>query len=980
MKYANEIQKQRIPVAKPSITPVDEFRENPRNYSGGGSMYGGKGIGAVSGGILERYRDMLRERDEDVLRAEDEVPPLSTEEVVRIYEALLVDLTMNSKPVITDLTIIAGEQRDHGEGIADAICCRIVEAPVDRKLPSLYLLDSIVKNIGCEYIDYFSARLPEVFLEAYRQVDPNLYPALRHLFGTWSKVFPDSVLQKIDAQLQLMSESPRLSHGIHVNPKYVEARRHSESILDNGKQRARVASSPLSSYGQFTRPNDEYDLDSSDFIKAEERTVISTGLAGRASPNLGTDRWFTERESFLIEPDYKQGRSTERDSGTSESWRKYSSDRNYPKLDSSSAYNERIDPRALIDAYGSDRRKESKSNWQDTPKALIDAYGNDRGTERQPHWRNNQLNVRHLEENTISNKAITTSWKNTEEVEYDWEDMSSTLVDGGRSNNSLKSHLQHPGGSLRTRYEPGVLGVSSDSEFRGSNLSTSVPASVLTRGTTGNLPVHRDQRIHSSFQPSQSFFNSNGRGNIQIPHPANNSVSTVGEDVSLGYLPELNAQLHKPPIGALSGGLTNFDTSNGDGPIGGLVGAWPLGTMQKSQQPPSYSVLPQQKQFGQLNSMNGGDTVGNQVVNDPRFLPERRFGTALNSALPSQSQFPNQHPGYFSNQQPNQMQATTSPPQYLSSQEGHGVFGPTATVPGPSRLGARPLHHGSIPQGNISYASKPVPNAVPGAFFPNTIPSGQPFMGGASVSFSVPRPGPPLMQTSGYPQNLANQAAGNGAFSGLISSLMSQGLISLTNQQDSVGVDFNPETLKVRHDSAITALYTDLPRQCTTCGLRFKDQELHRNHMDWHVTKNRMNKNRKQKASRKWFASASMWLSGTEASGPEAVPGFLPTETVVENQDEEEMAVPADEDQTTCELCGEPFDDFYSHETDEWMYRGAVYLNANTGSTAGLDRSQLGPIVHAKCRPDPATSSQNVAATNQFNDVDDSQRKRLRVS
>ncbi|KAF6254623.1 hypothetical protein COO60DRAFT_1703206, partial [Scenedesmus sp. NREL 46B-D3] len=77
------------------------------------------------------------------------------------YGSVLRALVRNDKAQINMLSMLAEDNRGFAEGIVRLVEQHILTCPPPAKLPALYLVDSIIKNVGEPYKTIFSERLSE---------------------------------------------------------------------------------------------------------------------------------------------------------------------------------------------------------------------------------------------------------------------------------------------------------------------------------------------------------------------------------------------------------------------------------------------------------------------------------------------------------------------------------------------------------------------------------------------------------------------------------------------------------------------------------------------------------------------------------------------------------------------------------------------------------------------------------------------------
>ena len=111
----------------------------------------------------------------------------------RDYMNRLAELTVNSRPIIHNLSLIAQESKRYAQIIAQCLESHIRRVPAWMKLPAFYLLDSISKNVFDPYARHFTPIVVRLFLDTYEVVDQPTRSKMEEMLLTWRTGSPDNL-------------------------------------------------------------------------------------------------------------------------------------------------------------------------------------------------------------------------------------------------------------------------------------------------------------------------------------------------------------------------------------------------------------------------------------------------------------------------------------------------------------------------------------------------------------------------------------------------------------------------------------------------------------------------------------------------------------------------------------------------------------------------------------------------------------------
>ncbi|CAN6197734.1 unnamed protein product [Urochloa humidicola] len=974
------------------------------------------------------------------------------DELLGQYRTALGELTFNSKPIITNLTIIAGENLHAAKSIAALICANILEVPSDQKLPSLYLLDSIVKNIGKDYVKHFSARLPEVFCKAYKQVDPSIHHSMRHLFGTWKGVFPPQPLQVIEKELGFQSsangsssatpsrpdsQSPRPSNSIHVNPKYLEARQQlnqpTKGILGSGAKAAVIA-------------------DASNDIERANRLGTDRSAGRRLDAlNARTNIQRTQRDPFSNPINEKQAGRDVRGLGLS----------NVSQQGVLGTGQVRSKPKGQ-DGLGGPYYASGVGSSEEPFERCSNFYPSKDVRPSGPVRLDSALlPTPSINSDRIGRASSNKSWKHSEEEEYVWDDVHSQAADYGGNNNVRKGEWMADDGNAK------FASLQRAKWAEAGAVEHLDPRFGLATGQDRRLAAYMDQEeyIHGKHEVEPRIEREIRLDGQQFPAPRSSSLWASQEKThpDIGLDPRISRFSNQPGerstiyTGTMSASITSsvpvglsepytgrssLDSAN-NVPIRSTETFGQQKHKYWSPSPPPAHSPSSTAPFARQSSPNPAEPVFypsrsfSQVGQNPQEEYSQRAATLAKDShfMAHNAGLTQGQPSLLATQQAQKYPTLQSKPHIKPTDQVQTSFSrensPSLLRPS-IQLGEVPLPSDSTPiTSDLASASNLLAGLIKSGFKPNT-PSDLASLRVQSLVPSGPLqhtlPSPPVASSSlqnaaGENTTLQTQApntarpplppglpppptqgAGKAApLSSLLSSLVAKGLISSpatdssaavpsqpnkassvnatditasatplpaqkpsvgkeTSNSDSsapttallpkavkiktgdlIGLEFKPEKLREYHEHVISSLFDDQDYQCKTCGERFSLEEELRSHTMCRGS--RESDSYAGIAPKKWYPSMNSYIDGSH----ELEDSAEASDTDLGSADELcEFMVPADESQIICALCGEPFDDIYSIEKGDWMYKDAVFLDSPKGDAGGEGHV---PIVHIRCMP-----------------------------
>lgn len=929
------------------------------------------------------------------------------QELVIQYKIALAELTFNSKPIITNLTIIAGENLQAAKAIAATICSNIIEVPTDQKLPSLYLLDSIVKNIGRDYIKFFAARLPEVFCKAYRQVDPAVHSGMRHLFGTWKGVFPPQCLQMIEKELGFTpsingsalrattykpdSLPQRPAHSIHVNPKYVEARQRLQQPSNDLQRPIRNAiTDPVQ--GKNTA-HTEYQ-NGTEFSRQPGSGILKTGdratNQGYVSPWYGAgsgdaETRSSQRNDFSIKATLLNSASPQpvNNDAKSHSVHGIMSSQNSSGMESLQSsgeveymwddLNSRSNIQSATRKSKRDPRLTNDSERLDFHTSLLksqDLHEFELRVDREAS--SDLLPLEQKEQAAFGNRS-TSIWPR-ESYAVDGRSYSSSgQMISGHSEGLYTSTtgLSANTNSLVRKPLPSPTNIGySTNEFPGSSGSARPQRYTPAIATlSGQLPMHQRP-------PSPS---------LSIPHYGNQGHNLSEKELSVGQtLPQMDAR--PQTLGQLNLGLHRQFPLNPGTPIQNIH--------------PRNSHKLHSHNLQALCSVKPSFEQGHHIPFLQQCQPVHRASTILPSHSSVQPPLP-------SGPAPIQSEAKVPSGSHVNSS--YKITSVSSIVP-QVQLEKPPLPNGPPPASLVGVASeqsktmvKAIPDPV-SSLLSTLVAKG--LISASKTDFSASGPlqiisrpqsqsqeivvAPPVatsfLKVSSTVTPLSSSLERSGSvvahpvttsFNEISSAVPSptSEVLSLSNsdtksctivpvssledRKDLIGFEFKPNVIRELHPVVISDLLDHPSHHCSICGMRMKIKEQFDRHMEWHTVKY-LRLDNSNKTSRGWYLSSNDWIA--EKVFSHEIEDILDVPGIALGNSSEQMVL-ADENQCACVLCGELFEDIYNPKKDQWMFRGAVYLNlSSNGDMDTGDAASHGPIIHADCVSESSTHDLGLAS------------------